>query len=127
MFAQYKLYVLAAIAVIVIGSIGYLKYENVSLERDLVTQTSEVERLTGENERLEATVKQKNQTIEDWRVVYEEQLTFRENLQSTLDEKNNTIERYKARQDVVFQKPGLVQRLEQKALDKFFDEVRNAK
>ncbi len=127
MFAQYKLYVLAAIAVIVIGSIGYLKYENVSLERDLVTQTAEVERLTGENERLEATVKQKNQTIEDWRVVYEEQLTFRDNLQSKLDEKNNTIERYKARQDVVFQKPGLVQRLEQKALDKFFDEVRNAK
>ncbi|AGN30136.1 PseT.3 [Vibrio phage nt-1] len=125
MFAQYKLYILLAVAAIVIGSIGYLKYQNVSLEKDVAQQATVIENLTNDNERLSETIKLKNKTIEDWRLVYEEQTKFRSDLQKELDQKNNTIEKYKARQDVVFAKPGLVQRLEQKALDKFFDEVRN--
>ncbi|QBX06001.1 hypothetical protein Va3_047 [Vibrio phage Va3] len=126
MFSQYKIYVLLAIAAVFIGSIGYLKYENVSLEKDLVTQTAEVERLTGDNERLHATIKNKDLTIDQWRNVYREQEQYRKKLQTELDELTATIDTYKSRQDIVFQKPGLVQIKEQKALDKFFDEVRNA-
>ncbi|AAQ64157.1 hypothetical protein KVP40.0086 [Vibrio phage KVP40] len=125
MFAQYKIYVLLAIAAVFIGSIGYLKYENVSLEKELVTQIAEVERLTGDNERLHATVESKDHTIENWRSVYNEQEQYRSKLQKDLDELTATIDTYKSRQDIVFKKPGLVQIKEQKALDKFFDEVRN--
>ncbi|QNJ54625.1 hypothetical protein vBValMR10Z_84 [Vibrio phage vB_ValM_R10Z] len=126
MFSQYKIYVLLAVAAVFIGSIGYLKYENVSLEKDLVTQTAEVERLTGDNERLQTTIKNKNLTIDQWRSVYREQEQYRKTLQTELDKLTATIDTYKSRQDIVFQKPGLVQIKEQKALDKFFDEVRNA-
>ncbi|AGB07094.1 hypothetical protein phiST2_0334 [Vibrio phage phi-ST2] len=114
-----------AVAAVFIGSIGYLKYENVSLEKDLVTQTAEVERLTGDNERLQTTIKNKNLTIDQWRSVYREQEQYRKTLQTELDKLTATIDTYKSRQDIVFQKPGLVQIKEQKALDKFFDEVRN--
>lgn len=47
------------------------------------------------------------------------------NLEHELKEKNADIERYKGRQSTVLAKPGLVEKLERKALGNFFDDVAN--
>ncbi|BAV81186.1 hypothetical protein [Vibrio phage VCPH] len=44
-------------------------------------------------------------------------------LEASLTSKIKEINQYKGRQHVVYAKPGLVERMEQKALDKFFDGV----
>lgn len=127
MFAKYKIYIGFAAILVAVLTIGYLKLENSSLEKSIVEQTATIERLTDDKTRLEHVISDKDDTIDQWQSVYLEQSVYRKALQTELDEKTGELRRYRDRQDVVFQKPGLVQIKEQKALDKFFNEVRSEK
>ncbi|CAL9967376.1 Rz-like spanin [Vibrio phage K567] len=127
MFAKYKIYIGFAAILVAVLTIGYLKLENSSLEKSIAEQTATIERLTDDKTRLEHVISDKDDTIDQWQSVYLEQSVYRKALQTELDEKTGELRRYRDRQDVVFQKPGLVQIKEQKALDKFFNEVRSEK
>ncbi len=107
--------------------IGYLKIENYRLDAVIIEQRDRIGQLSDDKLRLEQIVSTKNDALDQWREVYEEQSLYRKALQTELDTKTKQMRRYKDRQDVVFKKPGLVQLKEQKALDKFFDEVRDEK
>ncbi|AUR85845.1 TMhelix containing protein [Vibrio phage 1.081.O._10N.286.52.C2] len=127
MFAQYKLYFIAASVAIALGTIGYLKFKNMNLETTILEQTHTIQRLTDRTHELEAVIVSKDTTIDSWKTVYVEQEKFRKDLQFELDKKTALIEGYKGRQHIVFAKPTLVERMEQTALNKFFEEVRDAK
>ena len=47
----------------------------------------------------------------------------RAELQEEVNTKQATIDQYIGREDVVYKKPGLVERLEKRAMDKFFKEI----
>lgn len=125
MFTKYKLYFIFAAILASVLTIGYLKVQNIGLEKNIVSLDAEVAVLTEDKTRLQTQIESKDDTIAEWREVYFEQSVYRKALQFELDTTTATLERYKSRQDVVFKKPGLVQIKEQRALDKFFDEVRN--
>ncbi len=127
MFTKYKIYFIFAAILASVLTIGYLKVQNIGLEKNIVSLDAEVAVLTEDKTRLQTLIEGKNDTIAEWRDVYFEQSVYRKALQFELDTTTATLERYKSRQDVVFKKPGLVQIKEQRALDKFFDEVRNEK
>ena len=107
--------------------IGFLKIENYRLDAVIIEQRDRIGQLSDDKLRLEQIVSTKNDALDQRREVYEEQSLYRKALQTELDTKTKQMRRYKDRQDVVFKKPGLVQLKEQKALDKFFDEVRDEK
>lgn len=127
MFTKYKMYFVVAAVISALLTIGYLKIQNMSLENDIVTYESEIETLSADKVRLTGIVSNKEKTISKWRDVYLEQSVYRKALQTELDEKTSELEHFKGRQDVVFKKPGLVQIKEQKALERFFNEVRDEK
>lgn len=127
MFSSIKNYLILLLISSALGYVGYLRYDINSLEGVITERDSTIESLTSANKSLKDTIESKELAIDNWRFVYNEQLQYREALQSDLDQLTGTIDRYKSRQNIVFQKPGLVQIKEQKALDKFFNEVRDAK
>lgn len=127
MFSSIKNYLILLLISSALGYVGYLRYDINSLEGVITERDLTIESLTSANKSLKDTIESKELAIDNWRFVYNEQLQYREALQSDLDQLTGTIDRYKSRQDIVFQKPGLVQIKEQKALDKFFNEVRDAK
>jgi hypothetical protein len=56
---------------------------------------------------------------------YSDLMRNRTKLQETVYEQQAEIDQYKGRQATVYAKPGLVERLEKRAMDKFFKEIAN--
>lgn len=54
---------------------------------------------------------------------YSDLMRNRSKLQEVVFEQQAQIDRYMGREDVVYAKPGLVERLEKRAMDKFFKEL----
>lgn len=81
--------------------------------------------LNDEATRASAMINNYKQTLAEHRTL---ESLYKESI-STLTKESNAksaeIRKYRNRQDIVFAKPGLVERLEQKALDNFFAEVEN--
>ena len=123
MFTKYKIIIMFALALSVVSAIGYLKVDNMKLERVVSEQSMLIDELHATQTRLRSLIDSKDALIEDWRTVYIEQSLYRKELQHDLDTIRKTLDGYKDRQGVVYKKPGLVEIKEQKALDAFFDEV----
>ncbi|QAY02178.1 hypothetical protein VspSw1_110 [Vibrio phage VspSw_1] len=105
---------------------GWFALQHSRAETALAEKTAKIESLqldlSAANQAL-VQAKSRENRLYDLQVDYENQLS---DLRKSLVQKNEEINQYKGRQDVVYAKPGLVERLEQKALDKFFTEVENA-
>lgn len=105
---------------------GWFALQHSRAETTLAEKTAKIESLqldlSAANQAL-VQAKSRENRLYDLQVDYENQLA---DLRASLVQKNVEINQYKGRQDVVYAKPGLVERLEQKALDKFFTEVENA-
>lgn len=97
---------------------GVLYFQNSNLSSKLdaanVTITAQSEKITQRDNKIKTL--QNNQKISD---NYHKQL---QELQSKVQSQNELLERYKSRQNVVFAKPELVQKLERKAWVKFFED-----
>lgn len=105
---------------------GWFALQHSRAETALAEKTAKIESLqldlSAANQAL-VQAKSRENRLYDLQVDYENRLS---DLRKSLVQKNEEINQYKGRQDVVYAKPGLVERLEQKALDKFFTEVENA-
>ncbi|AXQ66644.1 hypothetical protein HOT95_gp019 [Vibrio phage vB_VpS_PG07] len=105
---------------------GWFALQHSRAETALAEKTAKIEALqldlSAANQAL-VQAKSRENRLYDLQVDYENRLS---DLRKSLVQKNEEINQYKGRQDVVYAKPGLVERLEQKALDKFFTEVENA-
>lgn len=108
-----------------LGYTAYLKVDNASLTSDNKILTSELESKTLELDSAKIKIDNLYSDIRktDYLRLKTEQ-KYKES-QYALNEKSKELRKYKDRQSTVFAKPTLVQRLEQKALDKYFDEVAN--
>lgn len=74
-------------------------------------------------EEHENTIRNLNESITKYREQEKRSIEKLKEMERQMVTVHRQLNRYKERQDVVFAKPRLVERLEQKALDKFFDEV----
>lgn len=97
---------------------GVLYFQNSMLSSKLdtanVTITAQSEKITQRDNKIKTL--QHNQQLSD---NYHKQL---QELQSKVQSQNKLLDRYKSRQNVVFAKPELVQKLERSAWVKFFEE-----
>lgn len=117
--------ILGALLAIAVASTGWFAYQHQRTETQLAETVAELEatqvKLTTANELLEV----RDKTIDR---MFQNQAKHNETvagLRAQLKQRNSEINQYKGRQDTVYAKPGLVERLEQKALDEFFNEVQN--
>ncbi|CAL9970841.1 Rz-like spanin [Vibrio phage D479] len=88
------------------------------LRTDLADAHTANGELSDQMQNLSAQYERRNEIISDYSTVTND-------LRSELAKKDAVINKYKGRQHVVFQKPKLVERMEQRAMQKFFDKVAN--
>lgn len=118
MFSQYKTAGIVAVIAVLALAAGWFKAKSdrLSLELDNVEYLLEVS---------EVQLKRANEISVKHFADYQAQLEINGALVRESNRKSAEINKFKNREDVVYKKPGLVEKLEQKALDKFFDEVAN--
>ena len=118
MFTQYKWIVIAAAIGVTASTALWYKGKAEGLALELEAATKVVDQL---GDALDAS---RELALKNYDLYLEQQRAV-----SVISEesrkKTAKINKYKNREDVVYAKPGLVERLEQKALDSFFDEVAN--
>lgn len=120
-----KILVGVIIALLLLG--GFLKYQVASLQgevgslkADIASLTSDNDKLTSSNDNLTLEIKKRDYKLE---VIAAQRAKDSERIQQTVSanrELTRQMELYKSRQDVVFQKPELVERMEKKAWNDFF-------
>ena len=98
------------------ASAGWYRTEAQGLKKEL-TRSKEV---VGQ---LEATITRQNELAISQYEAYQEQTIINDALVRESNAKTKVINKYKTREHVVYAKPALVERLEQKALNDFFEEV----
>lgn len=121
MISKVQIIVLCALLAVIGGQWHLLSNANYELAAAEVTITD----ITDKNVKLATTLQETKQSVNELTVLRMELEQKNSESQKTIAAKTSELIKYRNRQDVVFKKPGLVQRMEQKALDKFFDEVSN--
>lgn len=107
----YKLYTITlTLSVVLMGKLIFTMYTEIEdIERELGDEKARTERLLSKVDKQVRELR----TLED----------SKDLLLTELHLKQNTINKYVGRQATVYAKPGLVERLEVRAMGKFFKEV----
>ncbi|CAL9983714.1 hypothetical protein VPHD260_0150 [Vibrio phage D260] len=118
MFSQYKWLAVALVIGAAVASAGWYKAKSDSLERRLEDAIEDVVAL---QKSLDA-----SSALADrhYALLQAQRETNRELAQESRD-KTVEINRYRDREQTVYKKPGLVERLEQKAMDEFMEDLTN--
>lgn len=122
---QIKLYIIIALVVCTMGFMGYQQYQIHNHEITITEQQNNITKLESSNTELTNRASYLKNIIAKHQSISADYKKILKKDRKILLEKERQLRRYKDRQDVVFKKPKLVQRLEQKALDKFFTEIEN--
>tara|TARA_Y100001956_G_scaffold82945_1_gene107123 strand:- start:5006 stop:5368 length:363 start_codon:yes stop_codon:yes gene_type:complete len=118
MFSQYKyLFIGAAILLPTLASF-YYKSQLELVEKDLV-------RAEGIVVHLESSLAASNALADKHYELLQAQRETNRVLAKESRDKSVEINKYKDREQVVYKKPGLVERLEQKAMDEFMEDLTN--
>lgn len=115
-FKDYGLIALATLCLALSGTCWYMLEKIENLNKELTA-------LTEANIALGSVVEEQTKQANKNYSLYMEQAHSNSILRAESTAKSREITKYKGREDVVYTKPGLVERLEQKALDEFFREV----
>lgn len=125
---QLKLIGLATLVVafLVSAGFGYVQTQRLETANTKIgTLTSDLESAASANEALVKKVQDVSTQYKEREGIISDFGQEVKELRATIAIKDVQINKYKGRQDIVFAKPKLVERLEQRAMQDFFDKVAN--
>lgn len=118
-----KLWIFLAVFSMVAGYIGYQEWTITDLKADIVILESNVGTLEKAVASRDILISNEKQRVFEHIKLANQQKADNKVLQDQSQEDQRMLNRYKGRQHIVFKKPGLVQKMEQRAMDKFFEDT----
>lgn len=120
MFSQYKWLIIGGLFAVAVAGGWWYKSKADTLELQLTAAIEDVAEIQASLDASKA-LAHRNYDL------YLQQTQEVKAIERASRAKTAVINKYKNREDVVYAKPGLVEKLEQKELDKFFEEVSNGR